>query len=153
MKSKSFLVLFSILTACTTVQPLLAAAGAPREIAITANDSMQYNLKEITAQPGEVIRLKLSHVGKMPKAVMGHNWVLLKAMTPTELTATAIACAKNTPLYLPKDMSFVLAHTKLLSGGESDTIEFTAPTTAGEYPYLCTFPGHFTMMKGKLIVK
>lgn len=152
MKSKLFLALFSLLTICTTVQPVLAA-GAAREIAITANDSMQYNLKEITAQPGEVIRLKLSHIGKMPKAAMGHNWVLLKAMTPAELNATAIACAKNTPLYLPKDMSVVLAHTKLLGGGESDTIEVTVPAAAGEYPYLCTFPGHFTMMKGKLIVK
>ncbi len=152
MKSTFLLSLFSILTACVVAQPVLAA-GAPREIAITANDSMQYNLKEIAAQPGEVIRLKLSHTGKMPKAAMGHNWVLFKAMTSAEVNAVAIACAKNAPLYLPKDMSVVLAHTKLLGGGESDTIEVTVPTTPGEYPYLCTFPGHFTMMKGKLIVK
>jgi azurin len=152
MKSKLFLALFSLVTVCTTVQPVLAA-GTAREVTLTANDSMQYNLKEITAKPGEVIRLKLSHIGKMPKAAMGHNWVLLKTMTPAELNAIAIACAKNAPLYLPKDMSLVLAHTKILGGGESDTIEVTAPATAGEHPYLCTFPGHFTMMKGKLIVK
>ncbi len=133
--------------------PTAFAAGTAREIAITANDSMQFNLKEITAKPGETIRLKLSHVGKMPKTAMGHNWVLLKVLPPAEVNALAMAAAKNTPTYLPKDLSVVLAHTKLIGGGESDTIEFTAPDTAGDYPYLCTFPGHFTMMKGKLIVK
>ena len=46
----------------------------------------------------------------------------------------------------------IVAHTKMLGGGESDVITFTAPA-AGEYEFLCSFPGHFAMMKGKFIVK
>ena len=58
------------------------------------------------------------------------------------------------PNYMPKDMSKVIAHnTKVLGPGESETVDFTAPTTPGEYPYICTFPGHFATMRGKLIVK
>lgn len=130
-----------------------AAAASPREIAITANDAMQFNVKEITAKPGEVVRVKLTHTGKLPKAAMGHNWVLLKPMTPAEFNAFAMACATKAPVYLPEDRSAVIAHTKILGGGESDTVEFTVPATPGDYPFLCSFPGHYAMMKGVLKVK
>jgi len=150
MKSKFLFVLF-LLAGMAASSAL--AAGAAREIAINANDAMQFNVKEIVAKPGETLRVKLSHVGKLPKASMGHNWVLLKPMTASELNAFAMACAKSPPQYLPADQSAILAHTKLLGGGESDTVEFTAPSAPGEYPFVCTFPGHFTLMKGKLVVK
>lgn len=152
MKLKFLLVLTLLFASGPALRPVLAA-GAPREILITANDAMQFNVKELAAKPGESLRLKLSHVGKLPKAAMGHNWVLLKVMSAAEINAFALACAKNPPNYLPADTSAVLAHTRLIGGGENDTIEFTAPSTPGEYPFVCTFPGHFTMMKGKLVVK
>lgn len=131
----------------------LAAADGSREIAITANDAMQFSLKEITAAPGETLRIKFTNVGKMPAQAMSHNWVLLKPSTPAEVNAFGMKAQTKAPTYLPDDKSAVLAHTKLLGGGQSDTIEFKAPTAKGEYPFLCTFPGHFTIMRGKLIVK
>jgi azurin len=45
-----------------------------------------------------------------------------------------------------------VAHTKLIGGGESDTINFTI-TEPGTYDYICSFPGHLALMKGKLIVE
>ena len=54
--------------------------------------------------------------------------------------------------YIPADTKDIIAHTKLLSGGESDTIEFPAPAK-GTYEYLCSFPGHVGFMKGTLIVE
>ena len=45
----------------------------------------------------------------------------------------------------------VIVHTKMLGGGESDTITFIAPEN-GFYTYICSFPGHWGLMKGKLIV-
>ena len=45
----------------------------------------------------------------------------------------------------------ILWYTKLLQPSQSDTIEFTAPTPA-EYPYLCTFPGHWMLMRGVMTV-
>lgn len=144
-------VLFSLLVLSGGVA--LKAADAPREIAITANDSMQFNVREITARPGEALRVKFSNVGTFPKQAMGHNWVLLQPMTEAAFNAFAQACASKAPDYLPADRSAVLAHTKILGGGETDTINLTAPAQPGTYPFLCTFPGHFAMMRGKLVVQ
>jgi len=64
----------------------------------------------------------------------------------------AAAAAGEAAGYVPNDPA-ILAKTKLLNGGESDTATFTAPA-AGTYTFLCTFPGHFVAgMKGTLTVK
>jgi len=152
MTIKSFLSA-TLFTLAGAIALATSAAAAPREVTITSNDAMQYNLKEIAAKPGETIRLTLKHVGKLPKAAMGHNWVLVKPMSAAEINAFGMACATKAPLYLPDDRSAVLAHTKVIGGGESDTITFTVPSTPGDYPFLCTFPGHYAMMKGVLKVK
>ena len=48
---------------------------------------------------------------------------------------------------------FCIRHaTRLLNGGETDRLNFTAPAKAGEYPFLCTFPGHFIRMYGVMLV-
>jgi azurin len=47
----------------------------------------------------------------------------------------------------------ILAHTTLVQPGTKTELEFTAPAEAGDYPYICTFPGHFLLMKGTLHVK
>jgi azurin len=59
--------------------------------------------------------------------------------------------AKDTD-YIPVGASEVLAHTKLIGGGESVTIEFVAPAK-GVYEFICTFPGHSGMMKGNFYVQ
>ena len=54
---------------------------------------------------------------------------------------------------IPADMKDkFIAHTKMLGGGESDTIEFDAPAP-GTYTFMCTFPGHYALMQGKFIVE
>ena len=56
--------------------------------------------------------------------------------------------------YVPPGSKEVLAHTKLLGPGESDTVTFTAPYVPGEYLYLCSFPGHYSQgTKGFMTVK
>lgn len=150
MKTKFVLLTLLVLSAAGVA---LNAADTPREIAITSNDSMQFNVREITARPGEALRVKFSNLGTFPKQAMGHNWVLLQPMTEAAFNAFAMACASKAPDYLPADRSVVLAHTKILGGGETDTIDLTAPAKPGAYPFLCTFPGHFSMMRGKLVVQ
>ena len=53
--------------------------------------------------------------------------------------------------YVPRTRD-VLFNSVLLEPGKSDTIYFRAPDIAGEYPYLCTFPGHGTTMRGVMHV-
>jgi azurin len=54
--------------------------------------------------------------------------------------------------YIPEGTEDVIAHTALIGGGEETTIEFTAPA-AGEYTFICSFPGHYALMNGKFIVE
>lgn len=129
------------------------SADGVRTINITGNDQMQYNIHEIKVKPGEKIRIHMQNIGSMPAQSMSHNWVLLKKMDEAGVNTFAMAAAAKTPDHLPDDMSAVLAHTKMLGPGEADTIEVTAPSEAGGYPYLCTFPGHAVFMKGNFLVE
>ena len=121
------------------------------EVVLLADDMMKFNKNEIKVPAGKKVRLTLRHVGKQPIEVMGHNFVLL---TPgTEIPAFgAKASAARDNGYIPEDTDAVIVHTKMLGGGQSDTIEFDAPEP-GTYDFICSFPGHYSVMKGKFIVE
>jgi azurin len=128
------------------------AAGKTCKLEITGNDAMQYDKKELAvAADCTEVELTLKHIGKLPAQAMGHNWVLIKAPDAAAV-ATAGLSAGLKSNYVPADDKRVIAHTKVVGGGESDTIKF--PTTAlkkGEaYAFECTFPGHSSIMNGKL---
>ena len=131
-----------------------AAASATVTAEITANDSMKYSLTRIEARPGQEVKVILTNLGNMPKAAMGHNWILLKKGTDPKAFVNAAVNAAATD-YVPASMAdSVIAHTKLLGPKQSDEVTFKAPTEPGEYVFVCSFPAHFlTGMKGVLIVK
>jgi azurin len=122
------------------------------EITIEGNDQMQYNLDEMKVKAGSTVKLTLKHVGEMTKQQMGHNWVLLTQGTDImEFGQKAAGAADND--YIPKaETSKVIANTKTLGGGEETTITFEAPKK-GTYDFICSFPGHVALMKGKFIVE
>lgn len=125
-----------------------------RSITVTANDQMKFNLAEISAKPGEVLSLTLENVGTMPKFSMGHNLVILKRGVDTQKFCEA-AMTQATNDYIPAEMEqSVVAATALLGGGESDTIVFQVPSEKGDYPFVCSFPGHYQVgMRGLLKVQ
>jgi len=131
--------------------PLPGAAIEPRQIAITADDQMRFSIARIEAAPGENLKVTLTNLGTLPKTVMGHNWVLLRqGVNPLQFSAAAV----GSPDFIPMALSSqIVAHTRLLGPGESDTVEFSAPTEPGEYPFLCSFTGHAATMKGVLVVQ
>lgn len=142
------LTLFAIFTFVLTT-PL--AAQDTVEITVESNDQMQFNTNEIKVKAGQTVVLTLKHVGKLPKAAMGHNWVLLTQGTDiNKFGAAASKFADNE--YIPEDTDEVIVHTKLIGGGQETIIEFTAPE-AGTYDFICSFPGHYALMKGKFIVE
>ncbi|MGM1054856.1 MAG: azurin [Bacteroidota bacterium] len=120
-----------------------------RTIVLNSDDQMKFDKTEIRVKAGEKIKLTLNHTGKFAKNVMGHNFVLLEKGTDVAKFATAAMNNKATE-YIPANG--VLAHTKLIGGGESTTVEFTVPAK-GTYDFICSFPGHYAMMKGKFIVE
>jgi len=128
--------------------------SSAKAIKFTGNDQMRYNLSEIKVQAGATVVIELTNIGKMPAAAMSHNWVVLnRPVSNEEFVAFATASSQNPPTYIAADTDLVLAHIKMLGPGESDTVEFTAPSTPGEYEFLCTFPGHYAIMRGKMIVE
>jgi len=129
-----------------------AASRDTVRLEITGNDQMRYNTKELRVKAGDVVVLTMKHVGQMPKTVMGHNWILLKHGVDMATFAQDAMQAKATD-YIPAARSGdIIAHTKLLGGGESDTITFDAPAQ-GTYTFLCSFPGHYGTMNGLFIVE
>lgn len=121
------------------------------EVILTSNDNMQFNKKEIRVKAGKKVKLTLKHIGKLDKKIMGHNFVLLKkGVSISDFGNKAATFADNE--YIPNDTQDVIAHTKLIGAGETAVIEFDAPES-GEYDFLCSFPGHYALMKGKFIVE
>lgn len=120
-------------------------------VTIEGNDQMQYSVNAFTVKAGSQVTVTLRNVGQLPKNAMGHNFVLLNSGSDVK-TYAEVAFGAATTDYIPANPPVpVIAHTKLLGPGESDTITFTAPT-AGQYPYLCSFPGHYGVMQGVMTV-
>lgn len=140
-----------------TALAVLALACAPVfaadcAVEIEGNDAMQFNKAVIeVSQSCKEFTVKLKHSGKMPKQAMGHNWVLAKTADVQAVAADGIAAG------LPQDYvkagdARVVAHTKIVGGGESASVGFSpAKLAAGDsYTYFCSFPGHSALMKGTL---
>lgn len=142
-----------LISICAAALSQLAGA-AETKVELTGNDQMQFSTKTIEVTEGDTVVLSFKHIGQLPVIAMGHNVVILETGTDIPAFATKCAPAKDTE-YIPTDEEStkeIVAHTKLLGGGESDEITFTAPK-AGEYPFICTFPGHFAIMQGVMTVK
>ncbi|MBU3821291.1 azurin [Flavobacteriaceae bacterium XHP0103] len=122
------------------------------EIVISGDDMMKFDLSEIKVKAGQKVKLTLRHKGKMAVNVMGHNFVLLAQGVDMTDFATKAATSQATK-YIPEGSEGdIIAHTDLIGGGQTTTIEFDAPEV-GTYDFLCSFPGHYALMKGKFIVE
>jgi len=106
---------------------------------------MKFSAIELNVKANEKVTLTLKNVGTAPITAMGHNWILLKDNTDLDAFEKE---ANVAPDHIPANNPNILAHTKLLGPGQSDTIEFTVP--AGSYTFICSFPGHYKTMTGIL---
>jgi len=120
-------------------------------IVITGDDYMKFNTNEIRAKAGQKVKLTLRHIGTQDVRVMGHNVVILKEGVNATVFASKAAKAREND-YIPVDSKEVIAHTKMIGGKQTTSVEFIAPA-AGTYDFICSFPAHFAMMKGKFIVE
>jgi azurin len=128
------------------------AADKVCKLAIGGNDAMQYDKKELdVAADCTQVELTLTHTGKLPAAAMGHNWVLVKTADVTTVANAGMSAGLNNNYLTPGD-PHVIASTKIVGGGQSDTITFPTAklTKGGDYTFMCTFPGHYVIMKGTL---
>ena len=117
---------------------------------MNAIGGLQFEQKLITASPGEAINLVLANLDVMP-----HNLVLVKPGTVEEVGTASFAMLNDPDAgkkhYIPASES-VLAHTFVVAPGSRHTLHLEAPSKVGDYPYICTFPGHWQAMRGVLRV-
>ena len=136
---------------------VLALASAPVlaaecSVDIAGNDQMQFDKKEITVSKScKQFTVNLKHPGTLAKNVMGHNWVLTKQADMQGAVNDGMAAGLDNN-YVKKDDARVIAHTKVIGGGETDSVTFDVSKLAAgqDYAYFCSFPGHFALMKGVL---
>ena len=122
-----------------------------RAITIEAGKNLSYTVRSFTVRAGEPIKLTFLNPDVVP-----HNWVLIKPGTlprvgdlVNKIIAEPEAATRH---YIPWTDD-VLAYTDTVGPQDQFAISFRAPTTPGRYPYLCTFPGHWMVMNGEMIVK
>ena len=127
---------------------------AVQKVTITGNDTMQFDKREFTVKSGEKVELEFKNIGKLPKIAMGHNLVILKkGISSLKFGQKVMSLGASATNALPEgSMEDVIAATKLLGPGENETLTFTAPGP-GDYQFVCSFPGHFAMMRGIMVVK
>ena len=121
-------------------------------VTIEGTDQMTYNLSEIDVKKScEKFTVNLKHVGQLPAASMGHNWVL---STTEDYQAVAqegmtLSLEKN---YVNDADERVLAHTEVVGGGEETSVTFDVNKLkeGQDYTYFCSFPGHYALMHGTL---
>jgi len=156
-RMKTVLNVCCILAAVSLANPsnLPATDDAPRVVQIHAGvgNVVKFDVSRIPASPGETLKIVLTNSSSLPKNLMGHNWFLLKAGSDVVAFATA-AAPEVANAYFPAKLSGqVIAHIGLLGPGQSGEVIFKAPSEPGDYPFLCSFPGHALIgMKGLLVV-
>lgn len=122
-----------------------------RPLQIEAGTNLSFVQRTLRARAGETLQLTFRNPDVVP-----HNWVLVQPGTlasvgdlANKLVADPEAFVRH---YIPQSDA-VLVYTDVTGPNSDFTIFFTAPSVPGTYPYLCTFPGHWLVMNGELIVE
>lgn len=117
-------------------------------IDLKGSDDMKYDNTAFTVKANQEITLNFTNAGTLPIESMGHNVVVLEPGTDVAEFANASVKAKDTDYISDLYVTDIIAHTKILGPGESETIKFTLKP--GTYTFVCTFPGHWAQMQGTI---
>ncbi|HLR31398.1 MAG TPA: PVC-type heme-binding CxxCH protein, partial [Fodinibius sp.] len=123
---------------------------ASLEVGVTPN-ILEYDVEKISAKAGQTVRLVFKNTGNME-----HNLLLLKPGTLQEVGGMAdkmISSSEGREKGYVPDTPAVIGSTPIVQPGETYEITFEVPDEPGEYPYVCTIPGHWRSMRGVLVVE
>lgn len=142
--------LFGFALLALVAAPTWAASGC--STTIEGNDAMQFNQKSIVVPATcKQFTIELKHVGKLPKAAMGHNVVVSSTADEPGVIADGAKAGIASNYVKPGDTR-VIAHTPIIGGGESasTTFKVDALKPGQDYSFFCSFPGHAALMKGTI---
>jgi uncharacterized cupredoxin-like copper-binding protein/glucose/arabinose dehydrogenase len=131
-----------------TTMPATWNGTFDEEIVLESALGMKFKQEYLTVRPGAKVKFTFRNPDDME-----HNFVLTagKFGDRVGLAAADLGLKGAAMDHIP-DMDEVLVHTELVAPETEDTIYFTAPTKPGIYEYICTVPGHYTVMRGVLMV-
>ena len=129
----------------------LAAQMPEQKLSLaTQHGRMRFDPEELVVAPGAKVTLVFQNTDEMQ-----HNWVLCKPVPGITLIvaqkAWALGAQAMQKQFVPDDEA-ILLHSRILNPQETETVIFTAPDKPGDYPFVCTMPGHAFSMKGTLHV-
>ena len=115
-------------------------------------ERMLYDLKQFEVRAGQPVKLEFVN----PDAI-SHNLVIIRPGTEEAVGLEVnrmIADPRQIEIgqYVP-ETDAILFHTEMVPPNSDETLRFIAPKEPGNYPYICTFPGHWMIMKGVMVVK
>jgi azurin len=122
---------------------------------VDSTDQMMFTTKSVEIDKScKTFTVNLTHSGNLPKNVMGHNWVLSKAADAQAIATEGLGAGIDKS-HIKDGDTRVIAHTKIIGGGEKDSVTFDVSKLdpAEKYTFFCSFPGHIAMMKGDVILK
>lgn len=154
--------LLVIAAACSSPEPTATTTRAPTatpgdiptvastalEISTVGND-LKFDKSTLRVPGDRVVELTLHN--KAGAAALQHNWVLVKEGAAAAVAEAGLAAGPSNN-YVPQNDARVLAHTILADGGQSESTNFEAPAV-GRYEFICSFPGHSSLMHGEFIVE
>lgn len=131
---------------------MATASAETCSFTLEGNDQSRWDKDKIeVAATCTEVEITLKHTGVKPITTGGHNWVLTDSDDIKGLAMAGMAAGPGAD-YIKADDKKIIAHSKLIGGG--DTTTFTFPTSklkkGTSYTYFCSFPGHWAMMKGTL---
>ena len=116
----------------------------------TIREQMRYDLSRLVVEAGKPFEIILQNDDFMP-----HNLVITQPGAREEVGLQAQTMQPNPDkdgrVYVPKNKK-IIAASKLLEAGQVETLKLTAPSAPGDYDYLCTYPEHWKVMFGQLVV-
>jgi azurin len=135
----------------TGFQSDLRGLRVPVFVIRTVREQMRYDTPRLVVTAGEPFEIRFENVDFMP-----HNLVIVR---PGAREKVGLASAKMKPdeldgegrAFVPQSPD-ILAATKLIEPRQKTALKMTAPTEEGDYEYFCTYPGHYLIMWGQLIV-
>jgi azurin len=133
--------------ASTSAGPSTATAPKVEIQLASVGNEMKYDKTALTVPTGAEVHLVLKNNGTMD--TMSHNWALVKPGTEPQVALDGLNKAPDAGYVVPGPD--IYAYTPLAPPGKTVEVTFTAPAP-GKYPYICTFPGHYVLMKGVLTV-
>lgn len=148
-----FLILPAVLTLLAA--PAMAAMAANCSIDIDSSDSMMFDKNEIVIDKTcDEFTINLTHSGKLPAKVMGHNVVISKTGDALAIARDAMSVGLENN-YLPPGDERVIAFTEIIGGGEKTAVTFKVNKLKAEedYTFFCSFPGHISLMRGAVILQ